>query len=72
MPWYSSFRKQLQRDFHAAIDPEIAPVEYNCRAAGSGDEGPDWVDGRASGPAPAFLPHDDRVFHPTVGGRMTS
>ena len=30
-PWYSSFGSDFNYDFHATIDPEVAPVEYNYR-----------------------------------------
>jgi predicted dithiol-disulfide oxidoreductase (DUF899 family) len=65
-PWYSSFGSDFNYDFHATIDPKVAPVEYNFRnmeeleATGEG-----WMaDGSSEQPGhSAFLRDGDEVFH---------
>jgi predicted dithiol-disulfide oxidoreductase (DUF899 family) len=32
-PWYSSFGSDFNYDFHATLDPKVAPASYNYRDA---------------------------------------
>jgi len=65
-PWYSSHGSDFNYDFHASLDPAIAPVELNFRpadelpAAGQGWalEGPTEQPGYS-----CFLAVDGEVFH---------
>jgi predicted dithiol-disulfide oxidoreductase (DUF899 family) len=68
IPWYSSFGSDFNYDYHATIDPAVAPVEYNyrdadeLRAAGMG-----WmVDGEHPMEQPGvsfFLRDGEAIFH---------
>ncbi|MGI9052864.1 MAG: DUF899 domain-containing protein [Ilumatobacteraceae bacterium] len=65
-PWYSSHGSDFSYDFHASLDPTIAPVELNFRPA---DElpaaGQGWaLDGPTEQPGySCFLAVDGEVFH---------
>ena len=56
VPWYSAHRSDFNYDFHATIDPEVAPPEYNFQ--------PIDVPGPGEGHGVSvFLRDGDRVFH---------
>lgn len=63
--WFSSFGSNFNYDFHATLDPKVAPVEYNYRteaetAAAKGT--PVHLQGEAHGLS-VFFRLDDDVFH---------
>jgi predicted dithiol-disulfide oxidoreductase (DUF899 family) len=65
-PWYSSFGSDFNYDFHATLDPKVAPARYNYRDA---DEwlaaGSAWMTdyvGEQPGIS-CFLRNGDDVFH---------
>jgi predicted dithiol-disulfide oxidoreductase (DUF899 family) len=61
-PWYSSHGSDFNYDFHATLDPSVAPVEYNFERLG--DEPPEGAEFPLEGfVISAFLRKDDRVFH---------
>jgi predicted dithiol-disulfide oxidoreductase (DUF899 family) len=60
IPWYSSFGSDFNYDFHATLDPAVAPVEYNYQEH---EELPDGVDSMEGFGVSAFLRDGDRVFH---------
>ncbi|MEX2395109.1 MAG: DUF899 domain-containing protein [Actinomycetota bacterium] len=66
-PWYSSFGSDFNYDFHATIDPAVAPVEYNFRdAAELEGAGFGWMSDGESREQPghsAFLRVGDEIFH---------
>lgn len=56
LPWYSSLASDFNVDFHATLDPSVAPMEYNYRPKTEG----------AGGEAPGlsvFFQADGAVFH---------
>jgi predicted dithiol-disulfide oxidoreductase (DUF899 family) len=57
VPWYSSFGGDFNYDFHASLDPAVAPVEYNYRSDGLDDE-PGEMAGNS-----CFLRDGDVVYH---------
>jgi predicted dithiol-disulfide oxidoreductase (DUF899 family) len=63
-PWYSSFGSDFNYDYGVTLDPEVAPVVYNFRAAQEYAERGDEFElvgefpGRSS-----FLYADGQVFH---------
>ena len=63
IPWYSSFGSDFNYDFHATLDPAVAPVEYNFpdRPASDPPAGAEWPL-EAPG-ASIFLREAGRVFH---------
>ncbi|GAA2886433.1 DUF899 domain-containing protein [Pseudonocardia halophobica] len=65
-PWYSSEGSTFNYDFHATLDPAVAPANYNFRDAGElSAAGLDWmVDYVGEQPAiSTFLRDGDQVFH---------
>jgi predicted dithiol-disulfide oxidoreductase (DUF899 family) len=63
IPWYSSFGGDFNYDFHATLDPAMAPVEYNfpeqpATAPPEGDEWPLEAPG-----ASVFVREGEGVFH---------
>jgi predicted dithiol-disulfide oxidoreductase (DUF899 family) len=55
LPWYSSFGSDFNYDFHATLDEDVAPVEYNFRPAPG-------AKGEAHGLS-VFLRDGDAVYH---------
>lgn len=61
IPWYSSHESDFNYDFHATLDPSVAPIEYNYQSHPSLPEG---IEGPMEGFAlSAFLREGQRVFH---------
>lgn len=56
-PWYSSYGSDFNYDFHATLDPSVAPPEYNFAPAPA-PEGSMEVPGTS-----IFLRDGDAVFH---------
>jgi predicted dithiol-disulfide oxidoreductase (DUF899 family) len=55
-PWYSSFGSDFNYDFHATIDPDVAPPVHNYRSA------PDAGKGEVSATS-VFFRIGDEIFH---------
>lgn len=55
LPWFSSFGSDFNYDFHATLDEDVAPVEYNFRPAPG-------AKGEAHGLS-VFLRDGDAVYH---------
>jgi predicted dithiol-disulfide oxidoreductase (DUF899 family) len=66
-PWVSSHGSRFNYDFHATLDPDVAPVELNFRTAEEwAARGQDWVGRPGSTEQPGFsvfLHAGDEVFH---------
>ena len=65
-PWYSSFGSDFNYDFHATLDKDVAPIEYNFRTWPELKEhGMEWMaEGSSEQPGHSvFLRVDDNVFH---------
>ena len=63
LPWYSSSANTFNYDFHATLDPAVAPVEYNYPDEPMTEPPPghSWpIEGHG---VSAFLRQGDRVFH---------
>jgi predicted dithiol-disulfide oxidoreductase (DUF899 family) len=66
IPWYSSHGSDFNYDFHATLDPSVAPVEYNFQPMPEAPPGAEFpIEGHA---VSAFLRRDDggsedKVFH---------
>ncbi len=63
-PWYSSHGSEFNYDFHATLDPSVAPVEYNYRTRAEHERvgTADYLEGELPGSS-YFLRDDERVFH---------
>jgi predicted dithiol-disulfide oxidoreductase (DUF899 family) len=63
--WVSSFGSDFNYDFHATIDPDVAPVEYNYRDQAQLEaQNVAWREWSGEQPGmSAFARDDDRVFH---------
>lgn len=66
-PWVSSFGSTFNHDYHATLDPDVAPVEFNFRTAEEwAARGQDWIGRPGSSEQPGysvFLHAGDAVFH---------
>jgi predicted dithiol-disulfide oxidoreductase (DUF899 family) len=64
VPWYSSYGSDFNYDFHVTMDPAVAPVAYNYRAAADHERAgmAGYNDGEQPGVS-VFLRDGDRVFH---------
>lgn len=67
-PWYSSYGSDFNYDFHASVDPKVAPVLVHYRTESElAEAGIPWGEGwRTPGDYPgvsAFLKVGDEVFH---------
>jgi predicted dithiol-disulfide oxidoreductase (DUF899 family) len=65
LPWYSSFGSDFNYDFHATLDPSVAPVEFNgMDQAEMESQGWDFAENPSSEQPvrSCFLRVDDRVF----------
>lgn len=65
LPWYSSHDSDFNYDFHATLDPAVAPMEYNYRTTTASDAGPGdhpLKPGEMPG-ASVFFQLDGDVYH---------
>ena len=63
-PWYSSYGTTFNYDYGVTLDPEVAPMTYNFRAAEAYAEngGERLLEGEYPGRS-SFLRVGDQVFH---------
>lgn len=61
IPWYSSFGSDFNYDFHATLDPSVAPVEYNYTRRLDLPADIQWP--VESHGVSAFLLEGDEIFH---------
>jgi len=62
VPWYSSFGTDFNYDFHATLDEDIAPVEYNFQDQDELVAAGDFSEGEAAGLS-VFVTDGDDVLH---------
>jgi predicted dithiol-disulfide oxidoreductase (DUF899 family) len=62
LPWLSSYESDFNYDFHATIDEDVAPVEYNFRDAAELAAMGSKPKGEAHGLS-VFFRIDDEIFH---------
>jgi predicted dithiol-disulfide oxidoreductase (DUF899 family) len=63
VPWFSSFGSDFNYDFHATLDPSVAPVEYNFRDQAEWEaKGEKAPKGEAPGLS-VFFRLGDQLFH---------
>ncbi len=65
-PWYSSFGRDFNYDFHVTLDASVAPVMWNFRDAAELERtGAGWMlEGSSEQPGYSmFLRDGDRIFH---------
>jgi predicted dithiol-disulfide oxidoreductase (DUF899 family) len=65
IPWYSSFGSDFNYDFHATIDPKVAPVEYNYQdeATLKRKEEIYHLEGEQPGVSVFLRDDEGRIFH---------
>jgi predicted dithiol-disulfide oxidoreductase (DUF899 family) len=64
LDWYSSFGSDVNYDFHATLDPEVAPVVYNFQTPEEVAADPDPVTKSMEIPGlSCFLRDGQRIFH---------
>lgn len=61
VPWYSSQGSDFNYDFHATLDPAVAPVLYNYQPVTEAPEGAAWPSEAHA--ISAFLRDGERIFH---------
>lgn len=61
LPWYSSYGSDFNYDFHATLDPDVAPVEYNYQRR----EGVAGLKGKSmeGHGVSVFLRNNEKVYH---------
>ena len=60
IPWYSSGASTFNYDFHATVDPSVAPVQHNYRLA---DPSENIEPGELSGMSVFLRLDNDSIFH---------
>jgi predicted dithiol-disulfide oxidoreductase (DUF899 family) len=62
--WYSSYGNDFNYDFHATLDPEVTPANYNYQTAEEAAADPDPVTKSMEIPGVScFLRDGQRIFH---------
>jgi predicted dithiol-disulfide oxidoreductase (DUF899 family) len=67
-PWYSSYGRDFNYDFHVTLDESVTPIEYNYRSKAEHEQAGTsyYVEGEQPIEAPGtsfFLRDGDEVFH---------
>ena len=64
LDWYSAYGSEFNYDFHATLDPSVAPVMYNYQTPEEAAADPDPVTGSMEVPGfSCFLRDGQRIFH---------
>jgi predicted dithiol-disulfide oxidoreductase (DUF899 family) len=64
VPWYSSYGGDFNYDFHASLDEDVAPLEYNYKDQATLERDVPWIrSGTDAFGLSVFLRDGDRVFH---------
>ena len=64
VPWYSSYGSDFNYDFHASLDEDVAPVEYNYKDKATLERDAPWMrSGTDAYGMSVFLRDGDRIFH---------